>query len=59
VTFLDDIATIAPDKQSPIIVYGASPKSRDAKTAIEKLNRAGYENITFLEGGLEAWQSVG
>lgn len=59
VTFLDDMAAIAPDNRSPIIVYGASPNSRDANTAIEKLNRAGYENITFLEGGLEAWQSAG
>ena len=58
-SFLDDIAAIASDKQSPIVVYGASPNSQDAKTAIEKLNRSGYENITFLEGGLEAWQRAG
>jgi len=42
VSFLDDMAAIAPEKQSPIIVYGASLNSRDAETAIEKLNRAGY-----------------
>jgi rhodanese-related sulfurtransferase len=59
VSFLDDMAAIAPDKQSPIIVYGSSPNSRDAEVAIEKLNRAGYENITFLEGGLEAWRRAG
>jgi len=59
VSFLDDMAAIATDKQSPIIVYGASPNSRDGEAAIEKLNRAGYENIIFLEGGLEAWRRAG
>ena len=53
VSFLDDLAIAAPDKQVPIIVYGASPNSQDAATALEKLDRAGYENVTFLEGGLE------
>ena len=59
VSFLDDLAIAAPDKQVPIVVYGASPYSQDAATALEKLDRAGYENITFLEGGLEAWRGHG
>ena len=59
VSFLDDIRAIAPDKKTPIIIYGAGPNSRDAETAIEKLNRAGYGSISFLKGGLDAWRKAG
>ncbi len=59
VTFLDDMAAIAPDKRALIVVYGASSNSRDAEMAIEKLNREGYENIFFLEGGIQAWCKAG
>ena len=58
-SFLDDLAVAAPDKQVPIVVYGASPISQDAATALEKLDRAGYEHVTFLKGGLEAWRRAG
>ena len=59
VSFLDDLAIAAPDKQMPIVVYGASTRCRDAEMALEKLDRAGYENVSFLEGGLEAWRGAG
>ncbi len=58
-SFLNDLEVAASDKQAPIVVYGASPNSQDAATALEKLNRTGYENVTFLEGGLEAWRRAG
>lgn len=59
VSFLDDLADAAPDKQAPIVVYGASIRSRDAAMALEKLDRAGYEHVTFFKGGLEAWRGAG
>ena len=59
ISFLDDLAIAAPDKQLPIVVYGASTRCRDAEMALEKLDRAGYENVSFLEGGLEAWRGAG
>jgi rhodanese-related sulfurtransferase len=59
VSFLDDLAGAAPDKQVPIVVYGASRHSQDAATALEKLDRAGYKHVTFLKGGLEAWRRAG
>ena len=58
-SFLDELEVAAPDKQVPIVVYGASPNSQDAATALEKLDRAGYEDVSFLEGGLEAWCRAG
>ncbi len=59
VSFLDDLAVVAPDKQVPVVVYGASIRSHDAAMAIEKLDRAGYEHVSFLKGGLEAWRGAG
>ena len=59
VSFLDDLAVVVPDKQIPIVVYGASIRSRDAAMALEKLDRAGYEHVSFLKGGLEAWRGAG
>jgi rhodanese-related sulfurtransferase len=59
VSFLDDLAVAAPGKQVPIVVYGASIRCQDATMALEKLDRAGYEHVTFLKGGLEAWRGAG
>ncbi len=59
VAFWDDLANAAPDKQMPIVVYGASIRCRDAAMALEKLDRAGYGQVSFLEGGLEAWRDAG
>jgi len=59
VSFLDDLAVVAPDKQVPVVVYGASIRSHDAAMAIEKLDRAGYEHVSFLKGGLEACHGAG
>lgn len=59
VSFLDDLAGVAPNKQVPIVVYGASPNSQDVAMALEKLDRAGYENVSFVQGGLEEWRKAG
>ena len=59
VSFLDDLAAIVSDKQGPIAVYGASSRSQDAAMALEKLDRAGYADVSFLTGGLEAWRQAG
>ena len=59
VSFLDDLAVAAPDKQVPIVVYGASIRCQDAAVALEKLDRAGYEHVSFLKGGHEAWRGAG
>ena len=59
VTFLDQVAALAPDKTAPIIVYGAGEGSLDAVTAAGKLHRAGYVNVAVLHGGLPAWKAEG
>ena len=59
VSFLDDLAAVVPDKQTSVVVYGSSIRSQDVTMALEKLDRAGYEQVSFLKGGLEAWRGVG
>ena len=59
VSFLDDLAAVVPDKQTSIVVYGSSIRSQDVAMALEKLDRAGYQQVSFLKGGLEAWRGAG
>jgi len=59
VAFLDQMAELAPDKDTAIVVYGARAETRDAETAAGKLTRAGYTRVALLEGGLAAWRKAG
>lgn len=59
VAFLENMARLAPDKDQPIVVYGASARSADAATAVDKLVRAGYSQVEILRGGLDAWRRAG
>lgn len=59
VSFLDQVAGLAPDPHQRIVVYGASAKTLDAATAAAKLVRAGYTNVAALEGGIAQWRSAG
>ena len=52
VSFLEDLAAVVPDKLSQVVVYGSSIRSRDVTIAVEKMARAGYQNIQYLEGGI-------
>lgn len=57
--FLDRIMELAPDKERPLVVYDSSGTTLAARTAREKLLRAGYHKVAVLEGGLRAWQAAG
>jgi rhodanese-related sulfurtransferase len=57
--FLDRITECIPDRDKAVVVYDDSGTTLTAKTAKEKLQRAGYLNVAILEGGLQAWQSAG
>jgi len=57
--FLERIAACAPDCKMPVVIYDASGTTLTARTAQEKLMRAGYHSVAILEGGLRAWQAAG
>lgn len=59
VSFLDDLETIVPNKKGRVVLYGSSSRSHETKVAVEKMTRAGYQEIYQLEGGLEAWCEAG
>jgi rhodanese-related sulfurtransferase/polyisoprenoid-binding protein YceI len=59
VVFPGNVEAIVPGKDDEIIVYGSSGRSMDAATAAEKLARAGYGNVSILDGGLAGWQGGG
>lgn len=57
--FLDRVSECVPDRDGVVIVYDESGETLTAKTAKEKLERAGYRNVAILEGGLQAWLAAG
>ena len=59
VTFLDQVSQVVPEKSAPVAVYGFGGESREAEVAAGKLERAGFENVSVFEGGLDDWQSAG
>jgi len=58
-SFLETMASLAPDKASPVIVYGAGEGSHDAEVAKEKLLAAGYANVEVFADGLSGWEHAG
>jgi rhodanese-related sulfurtransferase len=59
VSFLDQVKAQITDRNQYIIVYGSSGRSQDARVAAEKLQRAGFDHVAVLEGGIDAWKKAG
>jgi len=57
--FLERIAECVPNLDTAVVVYDESGTTQAAKTAKEKLERAGYHKVTILDGGLQSWQEAG
>lgn len=57
--FLDRIGECITDKNANIVVYDASGTTLAARTAKEKLERAGYSSVAVLEGGRDLWSASG
>jgi polyisoprenoid-binding protein YceI len=59
VMFGAQVATLIPDSNRPVVVYGFSSATRDAVTAAEKLARLGYQRVAALAGGVVGWKAAG
>ncbi len=57
--FLERIAECVPDQERVVVVYDNSGSTQTARSAKEKLERAGYRNVAILEGGLQGWLAAG
>ena len=59
VSFLDQIAALAIGLGDPVVLYGAGAGSLDSAVAAEKLERAGFSNLTVFGGGRAEWAEAG
>lgn len=57
--FIELMENLAPDRNRPLLLYGAGPKSLDSIEAAEKLGRAGYTDLRVFKGGLAEWRQAG
>ncbi len=57
--FGEKMASLAPDKATPLILYGAGAGSLDAQTAKEKLTALGYTKVQVYDEGLAGWKAAG
>jgi rhodanese-related sulfurtransferase/polyisoprenoid-binding protein YceI len=56
IAFGDRLAALAPDKETPVCVYGAGRNSHESSMAAEKLCRAGYAKVWDFRDGFDAWK---
>ena len=59
VAFRERLASIAPQRTWPIVVYGAYSGSYEARIAAEKLSKAGYTTVYEYRDGFAAWEAAG
>lgn len=59
VAFLERMTALAPEKQTPVCVYGESAGSFESRMAAGKLVRAGYRDVLDLREGIEGWKAAG
>jgi polyisoprenoid-binding protein YceI len=57
--FLTGVAEVAPDRNSPLVVYDATGTTLAAMAAREKLLADGYQDVRVLTGGLAGWTAAG
>jgi polyisoprenoid-binding protein YceI len=59
VVFVDEVSKLAPNKSTPLIVYGSSARSLASSSAAHKLASAGYRNVLDFRGGIDEWRKAG
>jgi polyisoprenoid-binding protein YceI len=57
--FVDHVAELAPDKATPIVVYGEGAPSLDSEEAANRLKESGYTAVADFRGGLREWEKAG
>ncbi|MGC3992201.1 MAG: YceI family protein [Chthoniobacteraceae bacterium] len=57
--FIEKMKAAYTDRQTPITVYGLSELTKEAETALVRLQEAGYAQVNTLPGGLDGWKARG
>lgn len=57
--FAAQVEKQAGSKDKEIVVYCASESCNSSPKGAEKLEKAGFTNVSDYEGGAEAWQKAG
>ena len=55
----DTAPTLLPDRDVPVVVYGASPACRQAEIVIRILVALGYRNVSRYPDGKAGWAAAG
>lgn len=57
--FIDLVRELSADLDKPIVIYGVGQGSHDWRVGLNKLNHAGYTNVSVLTAGIEGWVEAG
>ncbi len=58
-SFVDEVLSLAGDKNRKIVVYCASRTCQASPTAAAKLEQAGFTNVFDFEDGIAGWERAG
>jgi polyisoprenoid-binding protein YceI/rhodanese-related sulfurtransferase len=59
VTFLEQVESHAPDRETPLVVHCSGPDSLACVDAAVRLDAAGYSSVHLFRGGRRAWIDAG
>jgi polyisoprenoid-binding protein YceI len=59
IAFIDRVRELAPDPATPLIVYGSGLGPLETQVAVQRLQAAGYTQVTEFPGGIHAWRAAG
>lgn len=57
--FTQQVSEVLDSDQDRVILYCANDACELSPQAARKLERAGFENVTDFEGGIEEWKAAG
>lgn len=58
-SFIDEVLSLAGDKNRKVVVYCASQSCTASPTAAAKLEQAGFTNVFDFEDGIAGWEHAG
>jgi rhodanese-related sulfurtransferase len=56
---IEQVASIVPDKDQPVVVYCANADCTASPEAVKNLEEMGYTDVADFEGGYAGWRQAG